>query len=69
VRNSKKQVPINAWKREHTDLSLEMRELDRDYKQLKNEVDATNKIRVNVYDILRKKRQGGEPTKSHDMTL
>ena len=67
VRNSKNQIPINAWKKEYTDLSLELRELDRAYQNLKAEVDSVSKIRVTVYDILRKEQQRGQPIRAQGL--
>ena len=69
LRNSKKQVPINAWRKEYGELATEIQKLDMQYQALKSEVDKVNKIRVNVYDILRKDKQREQPTKAHDNVL
>jgi len=63
LRNSKNQIPVNAWGRERTKLSAELRKLNSEYNTLKNEVDEVGKIRIKVYDILRKKRQRGTPVR------
>jgi len=40
-----------------------LRELDGEYQALKNKVAEVDKIRVRVYDILRKEKQRGQPVK------
>lgn len=67
--NKEKRVPINAWKKEHEKLTAEIQKLNGEYKFLQNEVSQVDKIRVNVYDILRKDRQIGQPVKSRSMEL
>jgi chromosome segregation ATPase len=69
VLNKEKRVPVNAWKKEHEKLTAENRRLNGEYKSLKNEVDRVDKIRVSVYDILKKDRQIGRTVWSHGMEL
>jgi len=61
VRNDKNQIPINAWSKEHAQLSTELQKLNGEYQALKTQVDDVNKIRVKVYDVLRKEQQVGQP--------
>jgi len=65
-RNDKKQIPINAWKKEYAELSTELQKLDRQYKNLKSEVDKISKIRINVYNILYKENQREQPIYTHN---
>ena len=62
VRNDKNQIPINAWQKEHSELSAELQKLNGEYQSLKTQVDEVNKIRVKVYDILRKEKQVNQPS-------
>ena len=57
VKNDKGQIPINAWRKEYSELSARLRELDGEYQALKNEVAQVDKIRVEVYDILREQQK------------
>ena len=67
ILNSNKKIPIAAWQREYSELSAELRKLTGEYQSLKDEVSTVNKIRVNVYDILRKERQREQPRRSRDV--
>ena len=69
LRNDKGKIPLASWKKDYDNLSLELRELDRDYQQLKDEVGEVGKVRVKVYDILRKEKQRGQllQKRSQDM--
>ena len=69
VQNDKKQIPTNAWRNEYGELSGELQKLDREYKNLKTEVDSVNKIRVKVYDILRKEQQRTQPMQKRSQGL
>ena len=64
VRNDKGKIPINAWQKKYSKLSVQLRELDSEYHDIKNEVAEVDKIRVKVYDVLRNERQRGQPEKS-----
>ena len=59
--NSKNQIPILTWNKEYSDLSAQLQKLKGEYESLKAEVSCVDKIRVQVYDILRKERQGEQP--------
>jgi len=63
VKNDKNQIPTNAWKKEYIKLNAELRNLTGEYQSLKDEVSAVDKVRVKVYDILRKERQREQPIK------
>jgi len=67
VLNSNKKIPIVAWQKEYSELYGKLQKLTGEYQSLKDEVSAVNKIRVNVYDILRKERQREQPRRSRDM--
>ena len=60
----KKLIPIHSWQKEHAKLTAELREVDRDYKHLKTEGDKVNKIRADVYNILRKEQQREQPIRT-----
>jgi len=64
VKNKEGKIPIHSWQKEHAKLTAELRELDRDYKHLKTEVDKVNKIRADVYNILRKEQQREQPIRT-----
>ena len=64
LKNANGKIPIHSWQKEHANLTAELRELDRDYKHLKTEVDTVNKIRTDVYNILRKEQQREQPIRT-----
>jgi len=67
VLNSNKKIPIAAWQKEYSGLYGKLQKLTGEYQTLKYEVSAVNKIRVSVYDILRKERQREQLRRSRDM--
>ena len=69
LRNKNNKIPLNSWHNEHSKLSAELKALDGKYLNLKNEIAQVNKIRIKVYDILRKERQTEQSVKSHDNWL
>jgi len=67
--NNKNQVPILTWKKEHSELSAQLQKLKGEHESLKAEVSSVDKIRVQVYDILRRDRQREQPQRAHGMEL
>ena len=66
VLNSKRQVPNLTWQREHDKLSAQLQKLNGEYQFLKSEVTNVDRLRNNVYDILRRERQREQPHRAHD---
>jgi hypothetical protein len=64
LQNANGKIPMHSWQKEHANLTAELRELDRDYRQLKTDVDTVNKIRTDVYNILRKEQQREQPIRT-----
>ena len=74
LKNKQGKIPLASWQREHTELSVKLRELDGRYQVVKEKVARVNKFRVRVYDVLRKEQrehQRTQPTKkrSYDAEL
>jgi len=67
--NSKNQIPIRTWQKEKSDILAQLQKLGGEYESLKAEVSSVGKMRVQVYDILRKERQREQPQRSHGMEL
>ena len=57
LRDKNGKIPINAWQREFKALNTELLKLKADYGELKNEFTCVNKVRIAVYDVLRKEEQ------------
>jgi len=57
LRNDQGKIPLHSWQKEHAKLSAEIENLNERYQALKTQVNNTNKIRIKVYDILRKESQ------------
>ncbi|MCC8122092.1 MAG: hypothetical protein LIO58_00900 [Oscillospiraceae bacterium] len=62
VMNGKTGLPIKAWKTERDKLNADRKRLNGEYVSLKNEIVEVEKIRKNVYEIMR------EDTKTHKDT-
>jgi len=61
LKNKNGNIPAVTWQKQLDTLSAELRELDKEYKFLKDEVDSVNKIRTKVYDVLRNEQQREQP--------
>ena len=65
--DSRKLPPIKKWKVERDKLKEERRQLSRQYFSLKDEVKEVEKIRRNVYSILKEENGREQPQKTHDL--
>ena len=59
--------PITKWREECAKLIAEKQSLNQAYQKLKADVDATSKIRSNVYDIISAERRREQPQRLWDM--
>jgi len=60
--------PITKWKAERDKLTDEKKLLNREYVSLKNDTAAVEKIRSNVYDIMREESRTIQRTRSQDLS-
>ena len=69
VMNGKTALPIKAWKSEQAKLTAEKKALYQEYYSLKKEVQEVEKIRRDVYDIMREETRTTQRTRAQDMEL
>jgi hypothetical protein len=69
VMNSKTALPTKAWKAERDKLTADKKRLNGEYVSLKNDTAEVEKIRKNVYDIMREEARTAQRTKAQDMEL
>ena len=67
VMNGKTTIPTKAWKEEYTKLTAERKTLNQRYLALKEEVKEAEKIRKNVYGILRQEQREQQTQRKQDM--
>ena len=67
VLNGRDKIPLPTWKTEREKLIAERKQLDVEYKQLKADTAAVEKIRSNVYDIISDERRRTQPQRAQDM--
>ena len=60
-------IPTKAWKEEYTKLTAERKTLNQRYLALKEEVKEAEKIRKNVYGILRQEQREQQTQRKQDM--
>ena len=63
----KKPPPVSKWKAEREKLAADKQRLNGEYTKLKNDTATVEKIRSNIYDILREETRTVERTKSWGM--
>ncbi|MDL2235518.1 hypothetical protein LJC07_05095 [Christensenellaceae bacterium OttesenSCG-928-L17] len=61
--------PITKWKSERDKLNADRRKLNGEYVSLKNDTAEVEKIRSNVYDIMREEQRREQPQRKQDMEL
>lgn len=69
VMNGKTALPTKAWKAERDKLTADKKRLNREYVSLKNDTAEVEKIRKNVYDIMRGEARTAQRIKAQDMEL
>ena len=69
VMNGKTGLPIQSWKSERDKLNTDRQRLNGEYISLKNDTTEVEKIRRNVYDIVREEQRREQPTRKQDMEL
>ena len=69
IMNGKKQLPIEAWKKEKERLNAERQCLSQEYRHLKYETAEIEQIRNRVYDIILQEKHRVQPHHSHDIEL
>lgn len=67
--NGKTDLPLKTWKAERDKLKADRQRLNGAYVSHKNDTAEVEKIRRNVYDIMREENRGEQPTRNQDMGL
>ena len=65
--NGRNEIPLPSWRAERDKLNIERKQLDTEYKQLKADTAAVEKIRSNIYDIMGAERRRLEPQRAQGM--
>jgi len=63
----KKLPPIAKWQAERESLNADLKRLNLDYMKLKDDTAKVEKIRSNVYDILRSESRETQRTRAQDV--
>ena len=63
----KKLPPITKWQAERESLTADLQRLNLDYKKLRDDTAKVEKIRKNVYDILRSESRETQRTRAQDI--
>lgn len=69
VMNGKTTLPTKAWKTEYAELTTQRNGLNQRYVSLNDEVKEAEKIRKNVYNIMREESRKTQPMRGQDMEL
>jgi hypothetical protein len=67
VMNDYKGIPVKKWNEERTELITAKKQLNIEYRALKTEVSSAEKIRSEVYSIIRQERRREQPERDRDM--
>jgi len=65
--NGKDKIPLPTWKAEREQLTAERNKLNQQYQNLKTETAKVEKIRSNVYDIMRAETRKTQRTRAQDI--
>ncbi len=69
VMNGRTTLPTKAWRAERDKLTADKKQLDGEYRALENDIAKFEKIRKNVYAIMREEQRREQPTRARDMEL